>query len=146
MLRELGVEVLNAASSVPPGRRPAAIASAPAMKHDETSLASRSFEGGAPLLVVVFSDHGEGFNEHGARYPFYDVHEETIRVALLVRGPGVAPGDRPGLTALLELFATVLQIAHQPIAAGTPSRSLEPVLLGRPSPMRPSFPRSFALI
>ncbi|MDP3215025.1 MAG: sulfatase-like hydrolase/transferase, partial [Deltaproteobacteria bacterium] len=86
---------------------------------------------GDPVLVVVFSDHGEGFNEHGSRYHYYDVHEEAIRVALLVRGPGVAPGDRRALTALLDLHATVLEFARQPLAASTPSRSLVPVLLGR---------------
>ncbi|MDB4928529.1 MAG: Choline-sulfatase, partial [Myxococcaceae bacterium] len=85
---------------------------------------------GAPVLVVVFSDHGEGFNEHGARYHYYDVHEETIRVALLVRGPGVAPGERRALTALLDLYATVLHLAHLPVAAPTASRSLVPALLG----------------
>ena len=85
----------------------------------------------APVLVVVFSDHGEGFNEHGSRYHFYDVHEETIRVALLVRGPGVVPGDRPALTALLDLYATVLNLARRPIAAQTPSRSLVHLLLDR---------------
>jgi len=86
---------------------------------------------GDPVLVVVFSDHGEGFNEHGSRFHYYDVHEEVIRVALLVRGPGVAPGNRRALTALFDLHATVLEFARQPVAASTPSRSLVPVLLGR---------------
>ncbi len=86
---------------------------------------------GTPVLVVVFSDHGEGFNEHGSRYHFYDVHEESIRVPLLVRGPGIAPGDRGALTALLDLYATVLNVAGRPIATETASRSLVPVLLSR---------------
>lgn len=86
---------------------------------------------GAPVLVVVFSDHGEGFNEHGARYHFHDVHEEAIRVALLVRGPGIPPGDRHALTALFDLHATALDLANQPDDASAPSRSLVPVLLGR---------------
>lgn len=84
---------------------------------------------GAPVLVVVFSDHGEAFNEHGSRYHFYDIHEESIRVPLLVRGPGIAPGERRALTALLDLHATVLNLAGQPSEAPTPSRSLVPVLL-----------------
>ena len=52
-------------------------------------------------------------------------------MALLVRGPGVAPGNRRALTALFDLHATVLEFARQPVAASTPSRSLVPVLLGR---------------
>ncbi len=83
---------------------------------------------GTPLVVAVFSDHGEGFGEHGARYHFYDVHEETIRVALLVRGTGVVPGDRGGLAALLDLHPTVLDLARQSSTAPSPARSLAPML------------------
>ncbi len=90
---------------------------------------------GTPLVVAVFSDHGEGFGEHGARYHFYDVHEETIRVPLLVRGTGIVPGDRGALTALLDLHPTVLDLARQSSTAPSPARSLTPVLRdGRTDP------------
>jgi arylsulfatase A-like enzyme len=110
-------------------RYDAALARADALAARLIEAADRLERRGAPVLVAVFSDHGEGFNEHGSRYHFYDVHEETIRVPLLVRGPGVAPGDRRALTALLDLHATVLQLARQPAPATTASRSLVPVLL-----------------
>ena len=74
---------------------------------------------------------GEGFNEHGARYHYYDVHEESIRVVLLVRGPSVEPGTRHALTALLDLHATVLDLAGRPIDGPSPARSLVPVLFSR---------------
>ncbi len=120
-------------------RYDAALARADGFASRVIEAADRAEGRGAPVLVVVFSDHGEGFNEHGSRFHFYDVHDETIRVALLVRGPGVPPGDRHALTALLDLYATVLNLARQPIAARTPSRSLVPVLLNRDGQAPPDW-------
>lgn len=105
------------------------IARADAFAAQVLDAADRVERRGVPLLVVVFSDHGEGFNEHGALYHFSDVHEESIRVPLLVRGLGIAPGDRHALTALFDLYPTVLNFARRPINNAVPSRSLVPVLL-----------------
>ncbi|MEY2747222.1 MAG: hypothetical protein RL112_2264 [Planctomycetota bacterium] len=43
-------------------------------------------------LVVVTSDHGEGLGEHGEESHGVLVHEATLRVPLIVAGPGVASG------------------------------------------------------
>ena len=45
-------------------------------------------------VVVVTSDHGEGLGEHGEDVHGYFVYESTLRVPLVLRGPGVAPGTR----------------------------------------------------
>ena len=47
--------------------------------------------GDAGLLVVVTSDHGESFGEHGDQTHSYLVYETTQRIPLLFAGPGM-PG------------------------------------------------------
>jgi arylsulfatase A-like enzyme len=79
---------------------------------------------GWPVVVMVFSDHGEAFNEHGFRYHSFDLHEEAVRVPLIVRGPGVVPGRRDALVSLFDLHPTVLGLAGLPGTRDAPSRSL----------------------
>lgn len=43
-------------------------------------------------LLVVTSDHGEAFEEHGETGHGYFIYEPTLHVPLLVRGPGVPAG------------------------------------------------------
>ena len=43
-------------------------------------------------LVVVTADHGEGLGDHGEDEHGVLVYEETLRVPLIVRGPGIAAG------------------------------------------------------
>ena len=45
-------------------------------------------------LVIVTSDHGEALGEHGEDVHGYFVYEATLRVPLVIRGPGVKPGTR----------------------------------------------------
>ena len=50
-------------------------------------------------LLVVTSDHGEGLDEHGESVHGFFVYESTLRVPLLVRGPGIRPGTRVPVVA-----------------------------------------------
>lgn len=89
-----------------------------------------------PLLVFVFSDHGEGWGEHGVFNHAFDLHEEAARVILFARGPGIAPGDRVALTSLADLFPTILNAIGKPAPVPIPSWSLLPVLQS-PGPAAP---------
>ena len=44
-------------------------------------------------VVVVTSDHGEGLGEHGEETHGYFVYQSSLAVPLLLRGPGIAPGE-----------------------------------------------------
>jgi arylsulfatase A-like enzyme len=64
-------------------------------------------------IVVITSDHGEGFGEHGWSGHGFDLHDEALLVPLVVRAPGVVP---PGLVveeqvALADLAPTLLDLA-----------------------------------
>jgi arylsulfatase A-like enzyme len=86
-----------------------------------------------PLIVVIFSDHGEGFGEHGVLFHSFDAHEEALRVVFVVRGPGVIPGVRQSLVSLMDLYPTLLAYVNRTPALRSPSRSIVPLLQSAPS-------------
>ena len=65
--------------------------------------------------VIVTSDHGEEFFDHGSVLHGRTLYEEMIRVPLIVRGPGVAAGRRVApLAQLVDLPSTILGIFGLP--------------------------------
>ncbi len=63
-------------------------------------------------LVVLVSDHGEEFLEHGDLGHGQTVHEEHLRVPLIIRCPALLPaGVRvPATVRLIDVLPTVLQL------------------------------------
>ena len=62
-------------------------------------------------LLVVTSDHGEEFLDHGSWEHQKTLYEEVIRVPLVVRGPGIRPRREPAQTSLLDVAPTILEWA-----------------------------------
>jgi arylsulfatase A-like enzyme len=61
-------------------------------------------------VVVVTSDHGEAFGEHGEWSHSLFVYDTTLHVPLIVRGPGFAQGTRTRTTVgLTDVGATILE-------------------------------------
>lgn len=86
-------------------------------------------------LLVVTSDHGEGLGEHGEEVHGYFVYETTLRVPLLLRGPGIAAGTRvPGTAHTIDLLPTAQAMLGLPAPARTDGRDLAPALRGGPAP------------
>jgi arylsulfatase A-like enzyme/Tfp pilus assembly protein PilF len=78
-------------------------------------------------LLLVTSDHGEGLGEHGEAVHGFFLYQSTLRVPLLLRGPGIPPGTRLGVTARsVDLFPTVLDLMgiHPPAGLKLSGRSL----------------------
>lgn len=84
-------------------------------------------------LVVIFSDHGEEFWEHGAVGHTRHVYDEVLRVPLVVRVPGRAgAGQRIARQVdLTDVFATVLAHTGHTPPPDTDSVSLLPLLEAR---------------
>lgn len=66
-------------------------------------------------VVVVTSDHGEQFLEHGRLvHGGNALYEEVLRVPLLIAGPGVEPGVEPGTVdepaGLIDLYPTLFEL------------------------------------
>lgn len=66
-------------------------------------------------VVVVTSDHGEEFKEHGRMGHGRALYAETLRVPLLMRVPGVAAGRRTHPASLVDLAPTLLDLLGLPI-------------------------------
>jgi arylsulfatase A-like enzyme len=86
-------------------------------------------------LVVVASDHGEEFLEHGHIKHCRTLFDTSIRVPLALRGPGIVPGVRTVQAQNLDLVPTVLDLLGV-AAPGLPfeGRSLAPALRGEVMP------------
>jgi arylsulfatase A-like enzyme len=84
-------------------------------------------------LVVIVSDHGEGLGEHGQLEHGFVLHEEILRVVLLVRTPEsrVAPRRIGDLVGLVDVAPTVLDLLRiDPRKLPMQGRSLLPALRG----------------
>jgi arylsulfatase A-like enzyme len=63
-------------------------------------------------IVVVTSDHGEQFGEHGLRNHGNSLYLPLLHVPLVVRYPArLAPGRVPAAVSLSDLAATLLDLA-----------------------------------
>ncbi|MDG1401459.1 MAG: sulfatase [Candidatus Binatia bacterium] len=80
-------------------------------------------------LVVLVSDHGEAFGEHGILGHGLAAHQEQLQIPLVFRGPGIAEGvvreDPVGIT---DVASTILELAGLPFEGVGSSRSLAGLL------------------
>jgi arylsulfatase A-like enzyme len=62
--------------------------------------------------VLLTSDHGEALGEHGWIGHTIQLYEESVRVPLILAGPGIAPGVRGGEPVQLDdVFEPLLALA-----------------------------------
>ena len=91
-------------------------------------------------LIVYTGDNGFYLGEHGLAGKWF-LHEESVRVPLIVFDPRVKGGARRPETVLnIDLAPTMLAAAGLPAAAGTQGRNLLPLLgTGRVAGWRTEF-------
>jgi arylsulfatase A-like enzyme/Tfp pilus assembly protein PilF len=77
-----------------------------------------------PALVVVTGDHGEALGEHGEQTHGLFAYEGTLKVPLLVWGPGIEPGRDTRAARHVDIAPTVLAALGVPAPPGLPGRSL----------------------
>jgi len=98
-------------------------------------------------LVVLFADHGEGFEpdrgriHHGGR-----VHADLIRIPLLIRVPGVGAAEILQPASLVDILPTVLDLLEvAPPPEGLDGVSLAAAIRGGEAPgERPLYAMEFA--
>ncbi len=67
-------------------------------------------------LIIITSDHGEGFLEHGRVDHGNSLYQELLHVPLIMSGPGIEVGRIDSLnTALYDLFPTILSAVDEPV-------------------------------
>ena len=62
-------------------------------------------------IVMVTSDHGEEFLEHGGLGHGWNLYDVTLHVPLILGGPGVEPGRVKEQVELVSLLPTILDAA-----------------------------------
>jgi tetratricopeptide (TPR) repeat protein len=82
--------------------------------------------------IILVSDHGEGLGDHGEQAHGLLVHEETLRVPLIIKP---AAGDGAGrrvsdVVQHIDLVPTILDLAKAPLPGDLRGRSLKPLLDG----------------
>jgi arylsulfatase A-like enzyme len=75
-------------------------------------------------LVVLLSDHGEAFYEHG--YPGHglSLHDPALRIPLLFRLPGLDGRDHDQEIGLIDVAPTILSLLDVPVPTSMSGRSL----------------------
>jgi arylsulfatase A-like enzyme len=90
-------------------------------------------------MVVITSDHGESFKDHGFHFHGRTVYQDEVGVPLVIRAPGLSAGRSDVVASLVDLLPTVTAAAGA-ACADCPGIDLVGVATGRrPRPERVVF-------
>ena len=85
-------------------------------------------------LIVLTSDHGEEFFEHGSWGHGHTLYPEVLHVPLIVSGPGIGRGKvADGSVRHIDLAPTILDLLSLPAENAFQGRSFAGVLRGLPA-------------
>jgi arylsulfatase A-like enzyme len=85
-------------------------------------------------LVVVTSDHGEEFLEHGGVLHGRTQYDEVLRIPLILRGPGVPTGMRIARpVSIVDVLPTVLDLLGEPLPTALDGEDLFAAVPGQGS-------------
>lgn len=97
---------------------------------------------GPDALIVVLSDHGEEFFDHGDLEHGHTLYDELLRVPLIIRAPGLEPRHVAAPVSLLDVTPTVLDLLG--LGGGTwDGMSLADLAKGEPDPRFTNRARAF---
>ena len=89
-------------------------------------------------VLIITSDHGEEFGEHGFKYHAKHLYEEVLRVPLIVSCPAMTAlgGSVPAQVSSIDIVPTILEIVGIPGGDKIQGETLAPMLEGTASPGR----------
>jgi hypothetical protein len=82
-------------------------------------------------IIIASADHGEEFGDHGGRYHGTTLHDEQVRVPLVIRVPGLPHRVVDEPVSLVDLLGTALALLDIPAPARARSRDLTGLLVER---------------
>ena len=96
-------------------------------------------------LVIVTSDHGEAFGEHGEVSHSIFLYNTTLHVPLLISLQGNKPVRRNEVVSLIDIYPTVLELMNwKPGADSLDGRSLAAAIRGDSVEDRDSYAETLA--
>jgi arylsulfatase A-like enzyme/Flp pilus assembly protein TadD len=129
-------------------------ASRPALERYDEEIATADREAGrliaalgpaaASTLVVAAGDHGEAFGEHEEYAHSIFVYDTTLRVPLVMSGPGIAAGTRVTEPVTLADVAPTVMRALGMSMTKVDGIDLSPAFSRTPLPQRELYAESFA--
>jgi hypothetical protein len=86
-------------------------------------------------VVIVISDHGDEFWDHGDVGHAQAPHQELVHVPFMIHAPGLLPGGRvvDAEVEAMDLAPTVLELAGLPVPDSMQGRSVVPVVFDEPA-------------
>lgn len=69
-------------------------------------------------IVILTSDHGEAFKEHGMIRHGFEIWEELVRVPLIVHVPGAKAHRVSQRRSIIDIVPTILEVMHVPPPSG----------------------------
>jgi arylsulfatase A-like enzyme len=91
-------------------------------QHDET-------------VIIFSSDNGLAIGSHGLMGK-QSVYEHSVKVPLVIAGPGIPQGRSDALVSLLDLYPTLCELARAPVPSGLDGQSLVPIITGKSEKVR----------
>ncbi len=95
----------------------------------------------ASTIVLVTSDHGESLGEHGEEDHGFFLYDSTLKVPMILRGPGLAPRVVTEQVRSIDVAPTLAALAGLASDPGDDGESLVPLARGG---TRPAVPPSYA--
>ena len=87
-------------------------------------------------ILVITSDHGESFNEHGYYFHGQTLYNSAINIPLLIHVPGWFGRQVEGPVSTIDIGPTLLDLLGLEIPESFEGEVLTDVLLGREAPPR----------
>ncbi|MCC6748451.1 MAG: sulfatase-like hydrolase/transferase [Deltaproteobacteria bacterium] len=92
-----------------------------------------------PTILVLTSDHGEEFYEHGGTYHGSSLYEEQIRIPLIFAVPGLKPAVVTDPAQNVDVAPTILSLLGLKVPESMRGTSLVPQLVGKSDPDQAAF-------
>ncbi len=90
-------------------------------------------------VIVLVSDHGEGFNEHGYFFHGQNLYQEVVHVPLIIHVPGWQPRKVTTPVSIVDVGPTVIDMFGYAAPSDYDGTSLVPAMVGGVLAERPIF-------
>ena len=113
---------------------------------DETlSQMMQALDVGTGDIVIFAADHGDEFRDHGSLGHRVNLYQETVRVPIVLAGPGIETGRNSRPVSLVQLPRTIAELVGSGSGSAPPAEWVGPSLLSG-SPGGESSPLTLELV